>query len=56
MNKIRKAKFMDNKERLQIFLAHLAGILDALIFITSLSYLTSDYRAMVLFSEIFEDY
>ena len=56
MNKIgiQKAKIDSNKERLQLAVMHLAKILDSIVFFASLTYLTSNFGAKVIFSKWFE--
>ena len=55
MSRIRKSRIGSNKERLQLAVVHLARLLDVIVYFASLSLLTSDFGAMVLFSKWLDD-
>lgn len=53
---LHRSKHHNWRSRVFIVLAELAGVLDALVVICSLTTLTSDFRASVLFSDTLEDW
>ena len=52
---IRRARHKNTRERAKFILIELAGVLDAAITLLSLSMLSSDFRAALLFTEFWED-
>ena len=56
MNIVRKSKIKDPKERAYMVILHMAGVLDAAVYVLSLSYLSASFRTRALASDTLGDF